>query len=108
LADAKAQGWGIIIKEALANGALSDRSTADRSAPARRAAAARQVSLTTLAMRAVLSQPWADVVLSGAVTADQLRENLAAQDGAAATQGLEGLAIAPVEYWAGRSHLEWQ
>jgi hypothetical protein len=42
------------------------------------------------------------------VTADQLRENLAAQDGAAATQGLEGLAIAPVEYWSGRSHLEWQ
>jgi aryl-alcohol dehydrogenase-like predicted oxidoreductase len=108
LADAKAQGWGIIIKEALANGRLSDRSADDESAAARRAAAARQVSLTALAMTAALSQPWADIVLSGAVTADQLGENVATQSGTADTQDLEGLAVAPVEYWARRSHLAWR
>ena len=66
------------------------------------------MSLTALAMAAALSQPWADVVLSGAVTEDQLRENLAAQDIGPVTQGLEALAIAPAEYWSRRSHLEWR
>ena len=108
LADAKAQGWGIIVKEALANGRLTDRSSADESARPLGEAAARRVSLTALAMAAALSQPWADVVLSGAVTGDQLRENLAAQHLGPVTQGLEALAVAPAEYWSRRSHLEWR
>jgi aryl-alcohol dehydrogenase-like predicted oxidoreductase len=108
LADAKAQGWGIIIKEALANGRLTDRAVEDDSTPPRREAAARRISLTALAMGAALSQPWADVVLSGAVTDTQLRENLAAQDAGPVSEGLEKLAVTPVEYWARRSHLEWR
>jgi aryl-alcohol dehydrogenase-like predicted oxidoreductase len=108
LADAKAQGWGIIIKEVLANGRLTDRAVDDESAPPQREAAGRRVSLTALAMAAALWQPWADVVLSGAVTVGQLRENLAAQDAGPMTQGLEGLAVTPVEYWSRRNHLGWQ
>ena len=66
------------------------------------------MSLTALALAAALSQPWADVVLSGAVTEDQLRENVAAQDLEAVMPGLEALAVAPGEYWSRRSDLEWR
>jgi aryl-alcohol dehydrogenase-like predicted oxidoreductase len=60
-------------------------------------------------MAAAFAQPWADVVLSGAVTESQLTENLAAQDlEATARDGLEALAIPPREYWAERGRLEWQ
>jgi aryl-alcohol dehydrogenase-like predicted oxidoreductase len=108
LADASAQGWGIIVKEALANGRLTDRSLEDESARPRQEAAARRVSLTALALAAALSQPWADVVLSGAVTEGQLRENLAAQDLEVVMPGLKGLAVTPAEYWSRRSDLEWR
>jgi aryl-alcohol dehydrogenase-like predicted oxidoreductase len=108
LADARSQGWGIIVKEALANGRLTDRSSAAESTRALAEAAARGVSLAALAIAAALSQPWADVVLSGAVTGDQLRENLAAQHLGPVTQGLEALAVAPLEYWSRRSQLEWR
>jgi aryl-alcohol dehydrogenase-like predicted oxidoreductase len=108
LADARAQGWGIIIKEALANGRLTDRSAVEESEPARLEAIRRGVSLSALALAAALAQPWADVVLSGAVTADQLLENLAAQNLGPVAHDLEALAIAPVEYWSRRSRLEWR
>ena len=65
-------------------------------------------SFTPTSEAAALSQPWADVVLSGAVTEDQLGENVAAQEVGAVTQGLEALAVTPVEYWSRRRHLEWR
>jgi hypothetical protein len=53
---------------------------------------------------AVLAQPWADSVLSGAATIDQLRSNLEALavpwDDEAAGR-LRTLAEAPDEYWQG-------
>jgi aryl-alcohol dehydrogenase-like predicted oxidoreductase len=108
LAEAKARGWGIIVKEALANGRLTDRSSDDESAPARDEAAARKVSLTALAFAAALSQPWADVVLSGAVSEEQLRENLAARDLDSVTTALDALAVKPEEYWWRRRQLAWR
>src|SRR6202022_2390559 len=55
LAEAHQAGWGVIIKEALANGRLASQ---DR-----------------VAMAAALANPWVDVVLSGAVTVDQHQSN---------------------------------
>jgi aryl-alcohol dehydrogenase-like predicted oxidoreductase len=77
LARAHAAGLTVIVKEALANGRL----TAGGDQPALIEAAARRgLAPDTLALSAVLAQPWADIVLSGAVTPDALRSNLAASD----------------------------
>jgi aryl-alcohol dehydrogenase-like predicted oxidoreductase len=61
-----------------------------------------------LALAAALSQPWADVVLSGAVTAEQLTSNL--KSIGLAREGVEWLALAEpaADYWRHRSALAWQ
>ena len=59
-----------------------------------------------LALAAVLVQPWADVVLSGAATVDQLRSNLAALE-LDFDPELEQLAEDPVVYWQERAALPW-
>jgi len=90
LAEAHAAGWGVIIKEALANGRLADR---DQDAIA-----------------AALVNPWVDVVLSGAVTKTQVRSNAGAlgvhlsPDRLAA---LSKLAEPPEQYWKERGQLAW-
>ena len=111
---AHAEGVGVIVKEALANGRLTERNRdpAFTAALARlRAHAARlHASLDQLALGAVLDQPWADVVLSGAATVDQLRFNLGALSVALddeARGDLELLAEASERYWATRSLLPW-
>ena len=70
-------GLGVIVKEALANGRLT---AARRPLPAleRGRAAARARRPTPWPSAAVLAQPWADVVLSGAATRGALASNLAA------------------------------
>jgi aryl-alcohol dehydrogenase-like predicted oxidoreductase len=63
-----------------------------------------------VALAAVLEQPWADVVLSGAVTSDQVRSNAAAAELMLSDGDLEELASQsePAEaYWAIRSALAW-
>ena len=63
-----------------------------------------------LALAAALSQPWADVVLSGAATVDTLRSNLKALEldlDAELTSKLAELAEGPVRYWEERSALPW-
>jgi len=76
LAEAKARGWGVIVKEALANGRLTDRADCAHLTALRTEAVARRRTIDALALAAVLSQPWVDVVLSGAVTVAQLESNL--------------------------------
>jgi len=111
---AHAEGVGVIVKEALANGRLTERNRD----PAFAAALARlrahgsrlDASLDALALGAVLDQPWADVVLSGAATVDQLRSNLGALSlalGDEARSDLDLLAETPERYWATRSLLPW-
>jgi aryl-alcohol dehydrogenase-like predicted oxidoreductase len=100
---AHAAGMGVIVKEALANGRLTDRGDVERvQAQASRLGA----STDALALAAVLAQPWADVVLSGAATVEQLESNLGAlelsYDGA-----LEDLAEDRDTYWARRAELPW-
>jgi aryl-alcohol dehydrogenase-like predicted oxidoreductase len=114
LRDLHAAGFGVIVKEALANGRL----TANNQRPADQAwlavlqaeADRLACSLDALALAAVLAQPWADVVLSGAGTVEQFQSNATALqvafDEQAAT-ALAALAERPDVYWSTRSDLEW-
>ena len=66
--------------------------------------------MDALALAAALAQPWADVVLSGAVTMEQLQSNVRALDiglDPAAMGALAGLAEDPATYWQTRSSLKW-
>ena len=114
LAAAHAAGMGVIVKEALANGRLTSRNDDPAFARQRRlledAAAAQGVTVDALALAAVVHQPWAAVVLSGAATPDQLLANVAAlrvqwDDDLAAH--LAELAELSAAYWAARSRLAW-
>jgi len=114
LAAARARGLGVIVKEALANGRLTERNSdpafADGLARLREEAARLGTSVDAVALGAALAQPWADVVLSGAATVEQIRSNLAAMRGAwddEATRRLSALAVAPAAYWRQRSALPW-
>src|SRR5262249_41287467 len=75
-AEAAAAGWAVLVKEAVANGRLT--AAGGPPAPLTALAAARGVTEDAIALAAALAQPWASVVLSGAVTRAQLDENLAA------------------------------
>jgi aryl-alcohol dehydrogenase-like predicted oxidoreductase len=110
LAEAHAAGWGVLVKEAMANGRLGPRGDeADRSmlGPL---AGAHGVGVDAVAIAAVLANPWADVVLSGAVTPEQLRSNASALG---TSFGADELAVlvrdaeSPEAYWRRRSTLAW-
>jgi len=108
LADAKARGWGVIVKEALANGRLTDRNDTGQLAPLTRQAGALGTTTDALALAAALSQPWSDVVLSGAVTVDQLHSNLAAMELAPRVGAWPAMAEDAATYWARRRALAWK
>ena len=118
LAEAHAAGMGVIIKEALANGRLTDRNNAPAFATPRRlpadAAAEAGPSLDAVALAAALAQPWAGIGLSGAARADHLHSNVAAIDLSRQRAWLDtwlprfdSLAEAPEAYWQARSGLAW-
>ena len=114
LAEAHAAGMGVIVKEALANGRLTDRNAEPGLASKRTLLEqhARRLGTTidALALAAALAQLWADVVLSGAATVEQLRSNVAALDvrwDAEAATALAALAEPPEVYWETRSRLAW-
>ena len=107
LGRAHAAGMEVYVKEALANGRLTDRG-----GNAALAAAARQrgTGPDAIALAAVLAQPWAGVVLSGAATVAQLEANLRATDvewDDELEQQLSALVEEPGAYWATRSALAW-
>jgi aryl-alcohol dehydrogenase-like predicted oxidoreductase len=111
LAEAADDGAYVIVKEAVANGRLTDHGV-DGPAAARVAALAERLELRTdqLALAAVLAQPWAWQVLSGAVTPAQLESNLAAEDirlPPDVLAELADLAEPAGEYWAARSRRPW-
>jgi aryl-alcohol dehydrogenase-like predicted oxidoreductase len=107
LAEAKAHGWGIIVKEVLANGRLTDRHGDAECASLRAAAAAAGAALDAFAIAACLSQPWVDVVLSGAVDSAQLRSHISALDIRASNIDWPATAEPPADYWHRRSQLRW-
>jgi aryl-alcohol dehydrogenase-like predicted oxidoreductase len=108
LEEAHAEGLGVIVKEAVANGRLTDRNTETRIAPVRDYAASQGVTLDAVALGAALGQSWADIVLSGAVTREQLASNLRALSGVASLDRVPGIAETAAEYWAHRRTLEWR
>ena len=108
LAEAKARGWGVIVKEALANGRLTDRADGEHVVELRKEAVVRGTTIDAVALAAALSQPWADVVLSGAVTAGQLESNLKAIALARESADWPDVGESPKDYWARRSALVWQ
>jgi aryl-alcohol dehydrogenase-like predicted oxidoreductase len=104
LAAAHAAGMGVIIKEALANGRLTDRGDVPTLL-----AAAREAGATpdALALAAVLAQPWVDVALSGATTVWELQSNLPAIGVQVDVSRLDGLVEEPETYWELRGELPW-
>lgn len=93
LTEAHDAGWGVIIKEALANGRLADAPGSDATA-----------------LAAALRQPFADVVLAGAARVDHLRSNLEAHRVAPAQveQALANRRAQPPQvYWRHRATLPW-
>ncbi|MCE0487874.1 aldo/keto reductase [Ornithinimicrobium sediminis] len=101
-------GWGVMVKEGVANGRLTDRG--DAPAPLRALAGALGTGLDALALAVALAQPFTSVVLSGAGTVEQLRDNLRALelelDGATVAAALAH-AEDPAAYWSTRSELPW-
>jgi len=107
LAAARQAGLGVIIKEAVANGRLTDRGDVPELLEAARE---RGVGADALALSFVLAQPWVDVALSGASTAPMLRSNLAALElefDPELEQRLAGIRESPRAYWDRRSLLPW-
>ncbi|MEU4795570.1 aldo/keto reductase [Streptomyces sp. NPDC023327] len=107
LTEAHDAGLTVIVKEGMANGRLA--------APHARAAL-REVAEETgygcdaVALAAVLREPWAGVVLSGAATSAQLVSNLhaAAVDlDPGRLERLAGLVEEPGAYWGRRGELPW-
>jgi len=114
LSAAHSDGMGVIVKEALANGRLTGRNNEPAFAAQRHAleqqAQRLGAAVDALALAAALAQPWADVVLSGAATTQQLDANLLALG--VAWDDEAALALAPIaepsaSYWETRRKLTW-
>ncbi len=114
LAAAHRAGMGVIVKEALSNGRLTGRNDepdfAKQKAALQRAAADAGTTIDAFAIAAVLAQPWADIVLSGAAAPEQVASNVGAAgvvwDPAHASE-LAFLTEPPEDYWARRGRLPW-
>ena len=109
---ARHEGMGVIVKEALANGRLTRRNHEAAFGPklAVLSRHAERLSATpeTLALAAVLQQPWADTVLSGATTEAQLYDNLSALTVAWDDEVAAALVnFAEPDYWKTRAALAW-
>jgi aryl-alcohol dehydrogenase-like predicted oxidoreductase len=122
LARANDARWLVVVKESLANGRLAggspgtgggsaaSGSPGSPASPEQRAAALAEVDgqpLAGFALGAAVAEPWADIVLTGAVTRRQLRENVAAQPPRVPADALAALAEPPEQYWAARSARPW-
>lgn len=114
LQTARAAGMGIIVKEALANGRLTERNRlpayAAQLSVLRQQAERLQTTVDALALAAVLAQPWADVVLSGAATVEQMQANMGALTvkwDAETAAVLATLGEPAEQYWQARSKMAW-
>jgi aryl-alcohol dehydrogenase-like predicted oxidoreductase len=107
LAEARDAGLRVVVKEALANGRLTDPAEL-RGTRLAETASRTGVGPDAVALAAALAQPWCDVVLCGAVTVPQLHGNVAARDLVAVLDPGDLVAPEPPErYWAARSRRSW-
>lgn len=104
LARAKAAGLTVIVKEALANGLLTTRGD---HRPLLEAAREQGTTPDALALAVALAQPFADVVLSGAATVEQLRSNALSRGLSVVPSLLEDSAHPTEAYWRHRAGLRW-
>jgi aryl-alcohol dehydrogenase-like predicted oxidoreductase len=107
LAEAHDAGLTVIVKEALANGRL-----APPYAPAALLDIAEETGAAcdAVALAAILREPWAGVVLSGAATTAQLMSHLHAAVvdlGEDQLARLAPLVEEPTAYWQHRARLPW-
>ncbi len=108
------EGIGVIIKEALANGRLTEKNKdpdfEDKIELFRFHEKQLDITTDALALAAALNQPWVDVVLSGAVTKHQLRSNIKAIN-VTWTEQMESelgfMSENSQDYWKIRSELPW-
>lgn len=114
LAEAHAAGIGVIVKEALANGRLTERNRepdfASKLGILQTEARNLGTSTDALVLAACLSQPFADIVLSGAANTEQILSNLQAcrlQLDQRILARLLSLTEPPNVYWTARSKLAW-
>ena len=114
LQEANEAGMGIIVKEALANGRLTDRNNdpefTSKKAKLENIATQNNTTIDAVALAVVHKQPWAGVVLSGAATAGHLKSNIAALNSDIENEIEELLAEfreTPQEYWQKRTALTW-
>ncbi|UQN05229.1 aldo/keto reductase [Deinococcus sp. QL22] len=108
LAEAHAAGWGVVVKEAVANGRLSARGSVPQSITD--LCARLHTTPDALALAAALAQPWADTVLSGAATQQHLHSNLSALNlklGPEELDALQDAAQTPAAYWQERAGMAW-
>lgn len=109
LEEAHRAGWLVLVKEALANGRLLGRAD-HRLQPLGELASHLRLPRDQVALAAALTQPFVDIVLSGAVTAAQLESNVSAGDvvlSAGELASLQVLALPADRYWEQRSRLPW-
>ena len=116
LEDAHAAGMKVVVKESLANGRLTHRNREDDQVLAPlvarigELAEARGTTIEMLALAAALARPWADVVLTGAATVEQIRSNVAALElgyDAELDEQLRSVSVSSTEYWRARTSFKW-
>jgi aryl-alcohol dehydrogenase-like predicted oxidoreductase len=116
LADAHAAGMKVVVKESLANGRLTDRNRQDdgvfspRVAQIRELAGNRATTIEMVALAAALARPWADIVLTGAATIEQVESSVAALEFVYDNElddQLRPASIRSAEYWRARSSFTW-
>jgi aryl-alcohol dehydrogenase-like predicted oxidoreductase len=110
LAEAYQAGYGVIVKEALANGRLAGRADL-ASTVLVEIASSNGVNVDAVAIAAVLANPWAHVVLSGATTLEQLSSNLEALSlslSGGELDALETLTEPSRDYWLRRQAIPWR
>lgn len=102
LARAHAAGWTVVVKEALAGGELARLETDEL------ADLAVGLDGAALALGVARAQPWADIVLSGAVTISQLRKGAAASPREIDAEMLGRWAGDSDDYWRRRAARPWR
>jgi aryl-alcohol dehydrogenase-like predicted oxidoreductase len=114
LVEAAHEGIGVIVKEALANGRLTERNRLGGDEEMVEmlgdAADGLKVPLDAAALAAALAQPWSHVVLSGAATPDHLKSNLQAIDVEwtdRIAKPFENVLEEAEDYWRTRSMFPW-
>jgi aryl-alcohol dehydrogenase-like predicted oxidoreductase len=116
LVDAHEAGMKVVIKEALANGRLthgnndSDSLLSPLVMRLRKIAEDRRTTIEMLALGAALARPWANYVLSGAATVDQLRSNISARElrlDDILERQLREFAVDSEAYWRARNRFRW-